>query len=190
MTETQAIMASIKTKIGPAVSITHLAHAAMEMSAFQMKSPHEGPSSTKILTPLWINGRRYLDPQSKAANYVPMCRAIGAIEFRNVKEYIISENASVEEMQQKLKKACEEARRGYQAFHEQRSLLTESFSAAESMANANSEIKGKGLADPFFLSDGILERYINRLYMDETRDHQVLSVEDLRFTPNPDGPRV
>ena len=42
------------------------------------------------------------------------------------------------------------------------------------------------MADAIFLSDGIVERYVQRDY----GDGEVLKVEDVRFTANPDGPAV
>jgi hypothetical protein len=186
--ESRAIMESIKTKIGPAFSITHLGHAAMVMTALQFKSPQERPSSNRFVSPLFINGRRYLDPKHEPKPYVPMCRAIGAVVFRDVDRYMVSEDASKEEIQQKLRLACEEARRSYQAIREQQSLLTESFSVAELMATAKNHVKDKGMADPFFLSDGIVEQYISRSYTGGSGTNQVLMVHDVRFTANPDGP--
>ncbi len=65
-----------------------------------------------------------------------MCRAIGAVEFPDVERYILSEEPNKDEVQQKLKIACEEARRSYQRIREQDSLLTESFAVAMAMATA------------------------------------------------------
>lgn len=160
----------------------------MVMTALQFKSPQERPSSNRFVSPLFINGRRYLDPKHEPKPYIPMCRAIGAVEFRDVDRYMVSEDASKEEIQQKLRLACEEARRSYQAIREQRSLLTESFSVAEFMATAKNQVKDKGMADPFFLSDGIVEQYISRLYTGGSGTSQVLTVDNVRFTANPDGP--
>ena len=87
-----------------------------------------------------MNGRRYLDSsRKKAKDYVPLCRAFGAIEFRDVDSYILSDEPSKEEVQGKLKIACEEARRSYQGIREQESILTESISVAESMATTRYE---------------------------------------------------
>lgn len=63
-----------------------------------------------------------------------MCRAMSAIEFRDVERYIYTNEDTTEEVRAKLKIACEEARRSYQRIREQKSLLTESFSVAEVMA--------------------------------------------------------
>ena len=186
--ESKTVMESIKAKIGPTFSITHLGHAAMVMTAVKFKPFQDRPSSDRFVSPLFINGRRYLDPKGQSKAYVPMCRAIAAIEFRTVERYILSEDASKEEIREKLKVTCEEARRSYQAIREHKSLITESFLVAEFMATAKNEVKGKGMADPVFLSDGIVEQYTSRSYPDETGDRHVLTVDDVRFTANPDGP--
>ena len=65
-----------------------------------------------------------------------MCRAIGAIEFRIVDRYQLSGTDSREEVRRKLKIACEEARRSYQAIREEESMLTKSFAVAEYMGTA------------------------------------------------------
>lgn len=63
---------------------------------------------------------------------------MSAIEFQDVERYIYSDDDSKEEVQAKLKIACEEARRSYQRIRDQKSLLTESFSVPEALATAKS----------------------------------------------------
>lgn len=65
-----------------------------------------------------------------------MCKAISANAFRDVGRYILSDNASREEVHGKLILACAEAFRSYQAVRDQKLVLTESFSMAEYMARA------------------------------------------------------
>ena len=138
--QSKAILRSVKEKLGPTYSITYLGHAATLMTMLKFKPPHDRPSDQKhVVSPLFINGRRYLDPQQpKSLDHIPMCQAIGAVEFRDVERYTLSEEPKKKEVQQKLKIACEEARRSYQRVREQDSLLTESFAVADAMATAKS----------------------------------------------------
>ncbi|CAF9932534.1 MAG: trichothecene 15-O-acetyltransferase [Alectoria fallacina] len=191
--ESNAILLAVKEKIGEACFVTQLGHAAMVMTMLKFKPVQERPThGAQLVSPLFINGRRFLDqcfPPSQ--NYISMCRAISAISFRNVENYILSDNESKEEVQGKLKLACAEAFRSYQAVRDQKSVLTESFSVAEHIARAKNDLKafkGKETADAFFLSDGIIEKYISNSYCDETQIHKVLEVDGLQFTANPDGP--
>lgn len=136
--QSKAILRSVKSEIGPAATVTHLGHAAMAMTLLSIKPATDRPlTCDKFVSPLFMSGRRYLDPkQPKSKDYVPMCRAIGAIEFRIVDRYQLSGTDSREEVRRKLKIACEEARRSYQAIREEESMLTKSFAVAEYMGTA------------------------------------------------------
>ena len=136
--ESNAILRAVKEKLGEKCSVTHLGHAAMVMTMLKSKAVQERPkSNANLVSPLFINGRKYLDQDVPGSqNYISLCRALSAVEFRDVEGYILSENASKEEVQAKLKLACAEAFRSYQAIRDQKSLLTESFSLVEYMAKA------------------------------------------------------
>ena len=136
--QSKAILRSVKSEIGPAASVTHLGHAAMAMTVLKFKPAEDRPSnSDRFVSPLFMSGRRYLDPsRPKSTDHVPICRAVGAIEFRKVERYLLSGNDSEAGVRQKLRIACEEARRSYQAIREQKSLLTESFAVAEFIGTA------------------------------------------------------
>lgn len=204
--QSSSILRSIKEKIGPAYSITHLGHAAMIMTLLRLKHPQSRPiNQPDLVSPLFINGRRYLDPlQLNASDHIPLCRAISGIEFRDVGRYILSPNANQGEIQQKLRIACEEARRSYTRIRNQESLLTELFGVTKVMASAKKDVAEKGVAESFFLSDGIVEAYIPRSYhctvrdtddtdttaieqTAETETKEVIELDDVRFTANPDG---
>ena len=136
--ETNAVLLGVKAKLGKTCSVTQLGHAAVVMTMLKSKPVDERPMhSTNIVSPLFINARKYLDqdvPESQ--NYISSCRAFSAIGFRNVEDYILTDDASKEEVQEKLKLACAEAVRSYQAVRDQKSLLTESFYMAEYMTKA------------------------------------------------------
>ena len=84
-----------------------------------------------------MNGRRYLDQGAyKAKEYVPMCRTISAIEFRDVERYICEEGDGVEMVWEKVRLAAEDARRGYERVRGLESLLSEGFGIIEVMATA------------------------------------------------------
>ena len=136
--QSKTILRSVKTEIGPEASVTQLGHAAVVLTLLGSRASEEGASDGgRFVSPLFMSGRRYLNPERpKSTYYVPMCRAIGAIEFRDVERYILLENDGKDKIRMKLKKACEEARRSYQAIREQESLLTESFATAEFLGTA------------------------------------------------------
>lgn len=136
--KSNALLRSVKEKLGPDSSITYLGHAAMVLTMLRLKPPRDRPSDqNRIVSPVFANGRKYLEiEQPKSANHVPMCRAMNAVEFCDVEKIVISNGSSHEETQQKLKRACEEARRSYQRIRKKNSLLTESFFVAETMVTA------------------------------------------------------
>ena len=136
--QSRKILRAVKAKIGSNGSVTHLGHAAVVLTLLKLQAAKQTlPNKARFVSLLFMSGRRYLNPKGpKATFYVPMCRAIGAIEFRDVERYVCSEKDSIGEVQQKLKIACQEAKRSYQAIRERESVLTESFTAAEFISNA------------------------------------------------------
>ena len=137
MEQSKTILRSVKTNIGPQASVTQLGHAAMAMTLLKSRASEERSDSGRFVSPLFMSGRRYLNPERPKSTYhVPMCRAIGAIEFREVEKYVLLENDGKDKIRMKLKKACEEAVRSYQAIREQESLLTDSFAVAEFLGTA------------------------------------------------------
>ena len=136
--ESNAILLAVKEELGRACSVTHLGHAAMVMTVLKFKPVQDRPThADHLASPLFINGRRYLDQGvAESQRYISLCRAISAIEFRDVESYILSDNACKEEVQKKLRLACTEAFRSYRAVRDQKSVLTESFCMAEYMARA------------------------------------------------------
>ena len=82
-----------------------------------------------------MNGRKYLDV-TQAKDYVPMCRAISAIEFRDLARCVVEDGEGREVVWEKLSLATEEARRGYARVRGKESLLSEGFGLAEVMATA------------------------------------------------------
>ena len=136
--QSKDILRSVKAEIGPKASVTQLGHAAMAMTLLKSKaSAGEALNGGRFVSPLFMSGRRYLNSERPKSTYhVPMCRAIGAIEFREVEKYILLENDGKDKIRMKLKKACEEAGRSYQAIREQESLLTDSFAVADFLGTA------------------------------------------------------
>ena len=136
--QSKTILRIVKTEIGPEASVTQLGHAAIAMTLIKSRASEERTTDgDRFVSPLAMSGRRFLNPERPKSTYhVPMCRAFGAIEFREVEDYVLLENDGREEIRMKLKKACEEARRSYKAIREQESLLTDSFAAAEFMGTA------------------------------------------------------
>lgn len=136
--ESKAILLAVKEKLGKACSITQLGHAAMVMTMLKFKPAQERPlPGACLVSPLFMNGRRYLDQGILGSrSYISLCRAFSAVEFRDVENYILSDNPSKEEIQGKLRLACAEAFRSYQAVREQKSVLTESFSTMGFMTRA------------------------------------------------------
>ena len=136
--QSKTILRSVKTEIGPEASVTQLGHAAMAMTLLKSRASEERTSDGgRFVSPLFMSGRRFLNPERPKSTYhVPMCRAIGAIKFREVEKYVPLENDGKDDIRMKLKRACEEAGRSYKAIREQESLLTDSFAAAEFIGTA------------------------------------------------------
>lgn len=133
--QTSAILRSVKEKLGPTSSVTSLGHAAMVLTMLEFDQAEGRPAENRSFANLlFINGRRHLSSDHLRSNqYVPLCRALGIIEFREIEKCRLSRDPSEGEIQEKLRYACSEAGRSYQMIRDQESLLTESSAAMEIM---------------------------------------------------------
>ena len=131
--ESNAILLAVKNKLGKACSVTHLGHAAMVMTMLRFKPVQERPAhDARLVSLLFINGRRYLDQSFPGSRkYINLCRAINVIDLRDVETYVLSDKVTEKEVQEKLRLACADVAKSYQAVRDQTSLLTESFPLAE-----------------------------------------------------------
>ena len=183
---TARILRACKEKFS--ISVTHLGHAATVVAALKHSKVKSMPPGDGLMCSLFINARRYLDldnPKSKA--YLPMCRAMGFIKFNSLHKVSLPEQASQAETHKTLVYACHQAQDSYQRIRDQTSILTESFEGSEYLSSAFNNVRGTR-AQPFFISDGIIEQYMQQVYYDASQTHEVFTILGVEFVADPDGP--
>lgn len=107
--------------------------------AMLKQSPQRSETTriTPFVSPLFINGRRYLKVnEPKAKEYLPICLATGVIEFPHIQDYTYdgsADDANVVEENARgaLLRACRAAHHSYQKIRERKSILSESLQRAE-----------------------------------------------------------
>ncbi|KAL8862805.1 MAG: hypothetical protein Q9178_000747 [Gyalolechia marmorata] len=200
--QSAALLTTIKTKFGPTCTITSIAHAAFVLALFKINAPSATANSTDadadapsdFVSPLFMNGRRYLDlSHAQTQNYTPICHAIALIIFPSVQSLLLTNSTTPSQQLHILTQACQTSHTLYSQLPDRTSLLSESLAKAGLVPKHLPKKRDPDLVDPYFLSDGIQERYISRTYdashpQEGGKEHVVvMEVEDLQFYANPDG---
>jgi len=109
--ESIAMIESVKKRVGPEYTISHLGHAAMVLALLQIQPVPSNMGDTAYLcSPLPVNGRRYLmDPS--ATRYGP-CQAGAVVQFPNLGSGNVDKNDS-KAVKQTLERGCEHVKEGY-----------------------------------------------------------------------------
>ncbi|KAI9744846.1 MAG: trichothecene 15-O-acetyltransferase [Claussenomyces sp. TS43310] len=206
--QTSTLLHLLKSKLGPTATITHLAHAATILALLRCNTlPNVGASnsnesshSSTLFSPCWMNGRRYLIPDSRHPDpehdYVPICQAMGQVVFQDL-PFLATDRATPRaEVYSALLRACYQAMESYAEIKARKSILAESIPLVEYLGDQMQLTHEVGLkpvvyerAAPFLLSDGIGERYIHRSYGDGA-DGVLFEVRQLRFVANAEGPNL
>jgi hypothetical protein len=136
-----ALLKDIKTYLGPEATITHLGHAAMVLAILRRQPlPNSTSEDEKIFySPCWLNGRRYLRPFKDHPNpklsYFPLCMSYAPVIFKDLDELSLSMEATREETNKALLKACKIAGEQYKKIRDQKNILPGTVALAESLAN-------------------------------------------------------
>ena len=170
------------------VSVTHLGHAATVVAASKSSEVGNRPLGDRLVCPLFFNGRRYLEPDN-SKQYLPMCRAMGFVEFHGLETLFPPKQPSQAETYKALIHACYQARDSYQRIHDQTSVLSESFAGSEYLASTKDEVYSTR-ARPLFINDGVTEQYIQQFYGDVSPKHAVFTVLGVEFVADPAGPAL
>ncbi|KAH8684788.1 hypothetical protein BGZ60DRAFT_523985 [Tricladium varicosporioides] len=202
--QTTKILSAIKPLFGQEATITHLGHASMVLAL--LRHARLCPKDLYLYSPCWLNGRRYLlYPGSNLQllppikSYIPICQSFAPIIFPNIHELALSLEASKDEIREKLVKACHIATEQYVILKTRKSVMPESIALMEYLGSQMSQaatvttppISSQGnlqtrplAAEPFFLSDGLIENHIDHQYRD------AFVVDDVQFAANAEGPNL
>lgn len=199
LVQSQKLLETIKSTFASQTNITHLAHAAMVLSLLQnTKSSAENGT---LYSPCWINGRRYIRSQNPDTDvlptrtYIPICQSFAPIIFPNLQNLLLPPIWSSEEVRSKLLSACNTATAQYTLLKERKSIMPESvvlmeylgqcmYQKTKALSEETTTRKLGAEADPFLLSDGIIEDYIAHRY------GTAFEVDKVRFAANAEGPNL
>ncbi|KAH6679689.1 hypothetical protein B0J14DRAFT_581367 [Halenospora varia] len=206
LTQSQStkILSAIKPSLGQAANITQLGHAAMVLAL--LRHTELTSENTTLHSPCWLNGRRYLQYPDldlellpPTNSYIPICQSFTPIIFSDLHELVLSSYALQDEIREKLIIACKAATEQYSILKTRKSVMPQSIAVMEYLGSRMSQtgtttiattssqgnLQTRPLAaDPFFLSDGIVENYIDHQYL------EAFTVDDVQFAANAEGPNL
>ncbi|KAG0645771.1 Core trichothecene cluster (CTC) 3 [Hyphodiscus hymeniophilus] len=201
--QTAALLRNVKSIINPSSNITHLGHAAMVLALLRSNRPTY--PSQRLFSPCWLNGRRYLKPSPSLPkppkSYIPICQSFAPIVFSGLDHLNLKRSATNNEIREVLGKACREATEEYGRIRKRESMLPECVVMFERLgknmflkgiletplapatgrintASDQQDVIPVRTADPFFLSDGITEQYIDHVYFDQS-SRKVFEVDNI-----------
>ncbi|KAI4244551.1 MAG: hypothetical protein L6R42_010439 [Xanthoria sp. 1 TBL-2021] len=194
--QSAALLRMIKSKFGPTCTITSIAHAAFVLAMLKIHPPSNNASSivtdspSPFISPLFMNGRRYLDPDHpQTEDYTPICQANALITFPDINDLLLTPSTPPSQQIHMLEQACRASVISYSRLRERPSIFSESLAKAE-LIPKHQPRKDPRLVDPYFLSDGVQDKYISRTYDVSPHgktERMVMEIEDVRFHANPDG---
>ncbi len=102
----------VKSRVGPQYTISHLGHAAMVLALLKVHPLSAiDPANTQLVTPLPVNGRRFLRDEFVDRQY-GCCQAGAVVEFPNLKSWVVDEG-DTEAVKAMLERGCRHVKEGY-----------------------------------------------------------------------------
>ena len=103
---------AVKTRVGPQYTISHLGHAAVVLALLKANPlPASAPESTQLITPLPVNGRRFLKDEYVNKQY-GSCQAGAVVEFPNLQTWMVDER-DTDAVKAMLERGCRHVKEGY-----------------------------------------------------------------------------
>lgn len=110
--ESAAMIRAVKTRLGSQYTISHLGHAAMVLALLKVKPlPAGSPDGTTLITPLPVDGRRFLRDEYVDKQY-GSCQAGAIVEFENLKSWAVDES-DTEAVKSMLERGCKHVKESY-----------------------------------------------------------------------------
>ena len=104
---------AVKRCLGPKYTISHLGHAATVLALLKNNPlPADAPDSTALITPLPVNGRRYLRDEF-ATHRFGACQAGAVVEFANLKSWAPVDNNAQDSIVVSLERLCKQIKESY-----------------------------------------------------------------------------
>ncbi|KAL8636460.1 MAG: hypothetical protein Q9226_009253, partial [Calogaya cf. arnoldii] len=108
--QSAASIRMVKSKFGLTCTITSISHAVFVLAMFKAQPQSDTAISTDpdlpspFVSPLFMNGRRYLDPQTE--DYTPICQANTLITSPNIKDLLLTPSTPPAQQIRILDQAC------------------------------------------------------------------------------------
>ncbi|RGP73138.1 3-acetyltrichothecene 15-o-acetyltransferase [Fusarium longipes] len=180
-----AIVAAVKSRLGPGFTISHLAQAAIVLALLDHLKPTDLSDEQVFISPTSVDGRRWLHDDI-ASNFYAMCQTAAVVRVEKLKTIAVSHKDEKDKQVRALESACKDVKRSYDQwlgnpFLQALGIRVHNFEANYLHAKP---VPFDGEANPLFISDGINERFIPREIKQTVTGENVLSVESIDFVVN------
>lgn len=108
----KAIIKAVKTRLGPAFTITHLTQAAILLALLDTIRPTDLTDDEVYVTPTSVDGRRWMRTEV-ASQFYAMCQTAAVVRVRNLQAIHVSHQDDPEVQVQALERACREVKASY-----------------------------------------------------------------------------
>jgi hypothetical protein len=180
----------VKRRIGPEYTISHLGHAATVLALLKARPLPADDMSTKLVTPLPLNGRRYLRDDLAKGNYLldehanvqyGACQAGAVVEFPRLSQWMVDPNDS-RAVDSAITDLTTHVKKGYDYW------LSKPFQLAICVAKDNflsavlssAPSSSSGSSIPIFVADGVIDRYLHGAVTDSL-GNQLILIDDCKF---------
>jgi hypothetical protein len=134
------ILRSVKERLGPGYTITHLAQAAVLLSILKSNPlPKNDDEASPRFTgsTIVLNGRRSLSKEyaNNEMQYLGNTQSNGSVRFDNIREYQVSQSTSKEDIRRYLTKAATVTKQSYDSCLQRPSQLPAAIASMELIAS-------------------------------------------------------
>ncbi|PQK09681.1 hypothetical protein BB8028_0002g00050 [Beauveria bassiana] len=184
--KSKAIIKTIKTRLGPEYTITHLAQAAIVLALLDTLKPDDLTDDEFFVTPTSVDGRRWMEKEV-ANRFHPMCQTAAVVRVDHLKSIHVSHEDTKETQVEALEHACRDVKASYDRWLKNPYQLALGLRVHNFEANylkANPVPFQKGAANPLFISDGVNERFLPRDITCGATGETLFTIEKFVFLVN------
>ncbi|KAJ2966699.1 hypothetical protein NQ176_g10025 [Zarea fungicola] len=159
--QTETMIQAVKTRLGQQYTISHLGHAAVVLALLQTNPlDSSAPPSTALITPLPVNGRRFLKRELQEHRF-GSCQAGAVVEFNDLASWAPATESpgGVQEALGKLSRHVKESY-DYWLRNQFQLLLGISKDNFLSAFLSSSPMPFTGSSIPIFITDGLVDNYV------------------------------
>lgn len=133
VTQSDAMIRAIKTRVGPQYTMSNFGHIATVLALLKINPIPSNNSNAQLVTALTVDGRRFLRDEY-ADKYPGSCQTMAVVEFEDLKSWMVDE-ADKEALVAMLERGCKHVKESYDYWLSKDYLLAMGISDYNFMSN-------------------------------------------------------